>query len=47
MRESLSPAAQHAVAGTAAVMIGHAEELAITPDNLTRLGTLLDLGRDL
>ena len=43
MRESLSPAAQHTVAGTAAVMIGHAEELAITPDNLTRLGTLLDL----
>jgi hypothetical protein len=46
VRGALPPAAQNAVARTAAVMIAHAEELAITPDNLARLGRLLDLGLD-
>ena len=43
VRGSLSPGAQTAVAQTAAVMITHSEELAITPDNLARLERLLDL----
>jgi hypothetical protein len=46
VRGTLPPAAQNAVALTAAVMISHADELAITPDNLARLGRLLDLRRE-
>ena len=45
VRGSLSLGAQIAVAQTAAVMITHSEELAITPDSLARLERLLDLGQ--
>lgn len=44
VRGALPSAAQNAVARTVAVMIAHAEELAITPDNVARLRRLLDLG---
>jgi hypothetical protein len=44
VRRELSPAAQRAVAQTVAVMLAHAEALAITPANRVGLARLLDLG---